>query len=78
MEVLKINLVGYWKYSNITNEDCTICHNSIYESSTINKNKGKESYLTVGTCNHGFHNECINPWLILNYRCPICFTEWKK
>jgi hypothetical protein len=25
-------------------------------------------------CFHGFHVRCIDPWLSLNRRCPVCHT----
>jgi hypothetical protein len=73
-----MNLVGYWKYHDVVNEDCTICHCSIYDNSINYQDIGKKSYIAIGVCNHAFHNECIIPWLKVNSRCPICFSIWKK
>ena len=42
------------------NETCSICREAV----------------TVGTrlrhCGHGFHSDCINEWLGVNTRCPVC------
>lgn len=43
--------------------DCTICMEKI--DSTDKK---------ILTCNHKFHTNCINKWLLENNTCPICRT----
>lgn len=27
------------------------------------------------TCKHDYHEECINPWLLEEKRCPVCNVE---
>ncbi|MCD7461950.1 hypothetical protein HAX54_047435 [Datura stramonium] len=31
--------------------------------------------LTVLSCKHTYHSECLNNWLQINKVCPICSTE---
>jgi|MDTG01.2.fsa_nt_gb hypothetical protein len=41
---------------------CMICLNENYNDSIVKK---------LG-CNHRFHYDCINKWLVTNKSCPIC------
>jgi len=57
------NLNNQNELDNFNNQNeldtlCTICY-------TINSNK----YLT---CNHCFHENCINNWININIFCPTC------
>jgi hypothetical protein len=45
-----------------TKNTCCIC---------LNKYKYDEN-IKVFSCNHCYHKECINKWLIKNRHCPIC------
>jgi hypothetical protein len=46
-------------------------------SSLYNQEKGIDSYVVSGACNHSFHYECIKPWVEKNKYCPICFQKWE-
>ncbi|XP_059278362.1 E3 ubiquitin ligase BIG BROTHER-related [Lycium ferocissimum] len=48
-----------------TTDSCVICR-SDYED-------GQK--LTVLSCKHTYHSECLNKWLQINKVCPICSTE---
>lgn len=56
-------------YKDINNNsDCTEC--------VICKDNFKSKDITVNlSCNHIFHNECINEWSLYNPICPICRTN---
>ena len=47
--------------STLLNKECSICLESFDTKNTI-----------VLNCNHYFHRECINEWLLINNSCPIC------
>jgi hypothetical protein len=44
-------------------DDCAICFENIDENAMIK---------VLQPCNHYFHNVCINQWLIIEKRCPMC------
>jgi len=46
------------------NNECIICYTQLDDINTI-----------VTSCNHKYHTECINRWLINNNNCPICRTH---
>ncbi|KAL9676442.1 hypothetical protein QQ045_004656 [Rhodiola kirilowii] len=43
--------------------DCAIC---------LNKIESKEVVRLLPGCNHGFHLQCIDAWLVLQPVCPLC------
>lgn len=46
------------------NDNCSICYEEL-----------EDSYKT--TCNHIFHEKCINTWLKSNSTCPLCRANLK-
>lgn len=52
-------------HSNTSNEQCAICV-SEYQSDEI---------ITTLPCNHEFHKNCVDPWLLEKGLCPICRFE---
>ncbi|KAF8021741.1 hypothetical protein BT93_G2018 [Corymbia citriodora subsp. variegata] len=48
-----------------TNDSCVICRLD-YEDGEM---------LTVLSCKHSYHSECINDWLKINKVCPVCSVE---
>jgi hypothetical protein len=44
---------------------CTICYEN-YEFG---------DYVKQLNCNHEYHVECIDPWLVNEKRCPMCNAE---
>ena len=32
---------------------------------------------TIG-CGHQFHNKCIESWLLVKTRCPVCLSYFRK
>ncbi|CBI29028.3 hypothetical protein VitviT2T_016034 [Vitis vinifera] len=48
-----------------SNDSCVICRLDYEDGET----------LTVLSCKHSYHSECINNWLQINKVCPICSTE---
>ena len=59
-----------------TNIDCTICRCNLNVPSLYNQEKGVDSVIITGKCQHSFHQECIKPWINKNKTCPICFQIW--
>jgi hypothetical protein len=47
---------------------CTICNTQVYSNAAIEGLQPKE----LTKCHHLFHKSCINEWLSLINRCPIC------
>jgi len=61
-----------FEYKDVPKEDkekctsCTICLENYKENDKIR----------VLPCKHGFHPDCIDPWLQqYNYKCPLCRNE---
>lgn len=57
--------VNYKTQSNLDADPCVICRLEFEEGDT----------LTVLSCKHSYHSECINNWLKINKVCPVCSTE---
>lgn len=79
MNKFKINnakLISTWSYNLPTNIDCTICRSSLNSDSIFAQKLGIDSTIKVGVCEHTFHTDCINPWLIHNKHCPLCSKNW--
>ncbi|XP_019187757.1 PREDICTED: E3 ubiquitin ligase BIG BROTHER-related [Ipomoea nil] len=47
------------------NDSCVICRLDYEDGET----------LTVLSCKHSYHSECINNWLRINKVCPVCSAE---
>jgi Ring finger domain len=43
-------------------ESCAVCLETVDSADT--------TFLV--RCMHGFHRECIQPWVLTNHRCPVC------
>jgi hypothetical protein len=76
-KITGINLFSSWVYNLPKNSECTICRCNLNLPSLYNQDKGLDSYVVSGICNHSFHNECIKPWVEKNKYCPICFQKWE-
>ncbi|TQD72218.1 hypothetical protein C1H46_042257 [Malus baccata] len=50
---------------NGSNESCVICR--------LDYEDGEN--LTLLSCKHSYHSECINNWLTINKVCPVCSAE---
>ncbi|XWS39595.1 hypothetical protein CRYUN_Cryun18bG0068600 [Craigia yunnanensis] len=48
-----------------SNDSCVICRVDYEDGDS----------LTVLSCKHSYHPECINNWLKINKVCPVCSTE---
>lgn len=73
----KLNLVSTWVFNLPKNTECTICRCSLNGPSLYHQEKGKDSYVVSGMCQHSFHDECIKPWVQKNKFCPICTQKWE-
>ena len=76
-EIKSINMFSSWIYNLPKNHDCTICRCNLNIPSLYNQEKGIESYIVTGTCQHSFHYECIKPWVDKNKHCPLCAQPWQ-
>ena len=64
---IKIILKKSYKYEelleeNIKEEKCVICYD---DYSNIN-------IITILSCNHKYHKECIKKWIKIKLECPLC------
>ncbi|XP_068343867.1 E3 ubiquitin ligase BIG BROTHER-related-like [Pyrus communis] len=50
---------------NGSNESCVICRLDFEDGEN----------LTILSCKHSYHSECINNWLTINKVCPVCSAE---
>ncbi|KAM2843203.1 hypothetical protein COP1_025946 [Malus domestica] len=50
---------------NGSNESCVICRLDFEDGEN----------LTILSCKHSYHSECINNWLTINKICPVCSAE---
>lgn len=46
--------------------ECAICFDKL----------GTENEETKLACGHNFHSECIVPWILDHYTCPICRFQY--
>jgi len=76
-KIKEINMSSTWVYNVPKNNDCTICRCNLNVPSLYHQEKGIDSYVLVGKCQHSFHSECINPWIEKNKHCPICSDNWQ-
>ena len=78
MTIKNMNIVGSWTYDT-ENKDCSICRQDLLIPSQTSVWQNKiNSSVVIGSCNHGFHEGCINRWVSCDkVLCPICRTPWK-
>lgn len=50
------------KNRKISNDECSICLQSFSEKERI----------TTLSCNHYYHQKCIDLWLAISEACPLC------
>jgi anaphase-promoting complex subunit 11 len=75
--IKRMNLFSSWVFNLPKNTECTICRCSLNGPSLYHQEKGIDSYVVSGICQHSFHNECIKPWVDKNKLCPICTQTWE-
>jgi hypothetical protein len=73
-----INILTSWEHNLPANKDCSICRCNLNSNSLYHQDKGLDSYVVQGTCNHAYHSECIKQWIESNStkHCPICCKPW--
>lgn len=57
----------------LTGEDCIICLAKFEPSELVRTLKCP----AAGSRGHNFHADCIDRWLLLKSRCPICNADYK-
>ena len=45
---------------------CAICYDAIHMKDVIK---------LIEPCNHYFHTNCINQWLLVEKKCPMCMID---
>lgn len=53
--------------------ECIICYKIINTTTNTTTNTSTNKIFKT-TCNHIYHNNCIEEWLKKNNTCPICRT----
>ena len=48
-----------------SNVDCAVCQENFLDGESIRRLP----------CNHQFHTQCVDPWLALHARCPLCNSQ---
>ena len=78
-QINSVKFVTSWVYNLPSNNECTVCRCSLNEPSIYSQEKGIDSVISIGACNHCFHQECLEPWLAQNKTCPFpsCSQPWK-
>jgi len=62
-ELNKLKIQNYAELDKEKYKECSICLEDYNE----------EDKLRILKCEHGFHTECIDKWLLeCNYKCPVC------
>lgn len=56
---------------NIEYTICSICRLNLNDNSSHNNIK-------TCCCGNSFHNECINKWIKIQPRCPLCSNEFNQ
>lgn len=64
-DIKKLPCFDYRVDANVSVE-CAVCLDSF---------NGGEKCRILGKCNHIFHAECIDSWLMKTAACPICRTD---
>lgn len=80
LSINNMHIVARWQY-NVDNTECSLCHMALGKPVTVGTGRDKtyKTTITIGACNHGFHESCMNGWLAnKNQTCPLCLTTWKK
>jgi len=59
----------FWeKYNNTDEVDCSICYEPLVDGTQVCLN---------ANCVHGFHCDCIRPWLQRDNTCPTCRADFE-
>ena len=53
---------------DFNNDVCSICLDNLYDEEECKE-------IIKIKCNHMFHKECLEPWLIKQRNCPLCKTK---
>lgn len=61
-EILMLPETVYNSFDFENYDTCSICLSNFEEGEKIK----------ILCCNHIFHSECIDSWLVFNRKCPLC------
>lgn len=77
MEIKNMKVVATWKFT-MENEKCLCRQDPMMPTQRSIRDKNVNGNVVIGTCHHGYHEECITRWIKEgNVSCPICKTTWK-
>ena len=65
---INVNLNILEEDNSLNEEKCSICLNKYQENDICRK---------LNNCQHYFHKNCINEWLLFKGNCPCCRTFCK-
>ena len=54
---------------SVQNAECSICLAQLNRGDLVSKSNNRD-------CNHVFHKECVQEWLVLHVECPMCRKEF--
>jgi hypothetical protein len=57
------------------NDKCSICLDALYTTSNDNIDIETNNDIIQLRCNHMFHKNCLDPWVLLHKTCPLCKRE---
>jgi hypothetical protein len=80
LSIQNMTVVARWRY-NLNNQICSLCHIALGKPVKLTSNRDHvyKTNIIIGSCNHGFHEQCMNEWLLnKNVNCPDCLNEWKQ
>jgi len=74
-EIIQLTLKSTWEY-DVSTDLCAICKNPLTFFPPDYEENGKiiGNFVSLGKCEHPFHNSCISNWLKKNDTCPTCFS----
>lgn len=79
IKVKDMNVQAYWSL-DLKTPTCELCHEHLMKATQEEiLNRTITNNIVIGTCQHGFHEECFNSWTKAGSKyCPVDHTDWKE
>lgn len=74
IKITKLYAVYGWRW-NIDDEMCGICQQG-FDFMCAECKHPSECPPQTGSCEHSFHQHCIEKWLESSGECPMCRLKW--